>query len=307
MSQENSTSITMDNNAAAATTSKKQDSAEKQESYDTLAPIKGNFDNKAFELEDVDIHSNQKNPFDRTERPGSMMSIRSNASTSSRSSINCTSGRIRCPNMRLNKFFSYKPDVGFTKASNDVQRLILPEKYGVYLGSWLLIEISTWDFHREKIVMLSEKAVFVVSYDFINSKISDYEIIELVTLKKVKYGNLKYSKGSMMNEYLYGAVRLAWGDEQLGFFQKWSMFENAPYKTFTSHQILYNEKEKETQFWNCDEFINSLEMAISKLPECSQIDFKEEPVEIENYVGFGSVLYNQNWLGFQLDRNGLNF
>ena len=46
--------------------------------------------------------------------------------------------------------------------------------------------------------MLSEKAVFVVSYDFINSKISDYEIIELVTLKKVKYGNLKYSKGSMM-------------------------------------------------------------------------------------------------------------
>ncbi len=102
------------------------------------------------------------------------------------------------------------------------------------------------------------------------------------------------------------------------------MFENAPYKTFTSHQILYNEKEKETQFWNCDEFINSLEMgnifnsnewieqfkvifrffnqAISKLPEGSKISLSEEPVEIENYVGFGSVLYNQNWLGFQLDR-----
>lgn len=71
---------------------------------------KTDFDNKAFELEDIDITNlkNQKNPFDRTERPGSMISVKSNASTSSRSSVNCATGRIRCPNMRLKKFFSYK-------------------------------------------------------------------------------------------------------------------------------------------------------------------------------------------------------
>ena len=61
-------------------------------------------------MEDIDISNlkNQKNPFDRTERPGSMISVQSNASTSSRSSVNCATGRIRCPNMRLKKFFSYK-------------------------------------------------------------------------------------------------------------------------------------------------------------------------------------------------------
>lgn len=111
--------------------------------------------------------------------------------------------------------------------------------------------------------MLCDKAVFIVSYDFINSKISDYEIIALSDLVKIKYGNLKYPDGTWMPEYAFGAVRLLWGEEQMGFLAKWSVFENSKYKTFTSHHIIYNEKEKETQFWNCDEFINSLEMGLS--------------------------------------------
>ena len=46
--------------------------------------------------------------------------------------------------------------------------------------------------------MLCDKAVFVISYDFINSKISDYEIIALADLVKIKYGNLKYTEGTWM-------------------------------------------------------------------------------------------------------------
>lgn len=43
--------------------------------------------------------------------------------------------------------------------------------------------------------------------------------------------------------------------------------------------------------------------AINKLPESvkSTIEMKEEPVEIENYMNVFSALYNQNWIGFQLD------
>ena len=43
-------------------------------------------------------------------------------------------------------------------------------------------------------------------------------------------------------------------------------------------------------------------LVVKRLPECAKCNFNEEPVEIENKIGFGSVLYNQNWLGFQLDR-----
>ena len=47
----------------------------------------------------------------------------------------------------------------------------------------------------------------------------------------------------------------------------------------------------------------SIWKAINKLPESvkSTIEMKEEPVEIENYMNVISALYNQNWIGFQLD------
>ena len=48
--------------------------------------------------------------------------------------------------------------------------------------------------------------------------------------------------------------------------------------------------------------------ALSKLtPGRSHLEFKEEPITIQSYASVLSLLYNQNWLGFQLDRNGVNF
>ena len=32
------------------------------------------------------------------------------------------------------------------------------------------------------------------------------------------------------------------------------------------------------------------------------VEFREETIKIENYLNVVSALYNQNWLGFQLDR-----
>ena len=64
----------------------------------------------------------------------------------------------------------------------------------------------------------------------------------------------------ILSDYYYGAVRLSWEeDEKIGVFQKWNPFGELPYLMFTSHHILYNEKEKETETYNCDEFISSLE------------------------------------------------
>lgn len=55
-----------------------------------------------------DACATTSNQFTR-DRPGSMMSIRSHNSTSSRSTVNCSSGKVRCPNIRLQKFYAYKP------------------------------------------------------------------------------------------------------------------------------------------------------------------------------------------------------
>lgn len=52
---------------------------------------------------------------------------------------------------------------------------------------------------------------------------------------------------------------MCWGNDDLSFLQKWNPLSEVPFVMFTSHHILYNDKEKETEFYNCDEFIASLE------------------------------------------------
>ncbi len=157
-------------------------------------------ENKAFELEDIDFEKNPtKNYFNRQERPGTMMSMTSMNSKTSRSSINCATGYVKCPNLRLKKFFSYnKEDGGFFKACQEIRPMILPEKDGQLVGTWLLTEINHWDLHRERIVMLSEKTLFIISYNFISMKILDYRRLNLSELKGVSVGDLKYPSSSFM-------------------------------------------------------------------------------------------------------------
>lgn len=59
-------------------------------------------------MDDSKSQSSIPNQFLR-DRPGSMISIGTKSSASSRSSVNCTTGKVKCPNFRLQKFFSYKP------------------------------------------------------------------------------------------------------------------------------------------------------------------------------------------------------
>ena len=102
-------------------------------------------------------------------------------------------------------------------------------------------------------------------------------------------------------------MKIRWGEDP-NFFNRWNPFSNnIPYAIYTSHHIIYNQKESETSTYNCDDFIQTLELAISKLEVAKKPEFKEGIIEIPSYASLLSVLYNQNWLGFQLDRNGLNF
>lgn len=282
---------------------------------DSIMPLetRKDFDNKAFELEDLNLGSSpkdEKNYFNRQERPGTMMSMTSITSKTSRSSINCASGSVRCPNLRLKKFYSYnKENGGFYKAGQDTKSVILPEKDGEFVGSWLLTEVNHWDLHRERIVMLTDKTLFIITYNFISMKVLDYRRLDLGSLAGVSVGDLKYPSSSIMDPYKYGGVRLTW-PETTNLAQRLNPFSNTlPELVLTSHHILYNDKEKETESYNCDEFIASLEIVLSKLEENGEKKFEiqEGPIEIKSYASFISVLYNQNWLGFNLDRNGVNY
>lgn len=215
--------------------------------FNSTSNLFEDYDNKAFELEDVNVGvESNSNPFNRMERPGSMMSIRSTTSRTSKTSVNCTSGRVRCPNMRLQKFFSYnevsnQPNRQFNLSSfprnfkssylktgkrlcdcirGHQEALVAAERWkldwcvAADRVSWCprtlrsrlsctvnlfgLSRISYWDLHREKVVVLTDNSVINVTYDFIGKKITDYTRIMLADLRKIRFGNLTYPKGSMM-------------------------------------------------------------------------------------------------------------
>ncbi len=61
------------------------------------------------------------------------------------------------------------------------------------------------------------------------------------------------------SEYLYGGVKIIHGDEP-SFIGRWNPTVQSNFHIFVSHHLAYNEKERETIYYNCDEFIQSLDI-----------------------------------------------
>jgi len=69
------------------------------------------------------------------------------------------------------------------------------------------------------------------------------------------------------SEYLYGGVKIVHGDEP-SFIGRWNPAAQTNVHIFASHHLAYNEKERETTYYNCDEFIQSLDIGKKKQIFC---------------------------------------
>ena len=81
--------------------------------------------------------------------------------------------------------------------------------------------------------------------------------------------------------------------------------------TVAHHPILYNPKEHDTVIYNVDDFFETVLDAVEKAQRRSHstlsVRLVEQPILIENYGSVMSVIYNQSWLGYNRDRNGVSF
>ncbi|CAF0750764.1 unnamed protein product [Didymodactylos carnosus] len=292
------------------------DESKKIEHVNTIEPIFEKMTNPVVNpnfVYDDDIDSNvEPKPFDRQQRP---QSTRTNRSITSRSSVNNADGRIHCFDYHASKFFSYK-DQGFEKALSLIHKILFPnqelsmdDRNQLMKRSWLLTDIDHWDMHREVIVTLMQNHILIVRYNFIRNRIIYTQSIRFDDIKSVVFGPYKYPPKSIMGEYIYGGCRIVHGEEPT-FLERWNPFIQTGSHTFTSHHLAYNDKEKETTTYNCDEFIESLETALNtyrrdnNLPK---LEFTEEQIVIPSYASLASVIFNQNFLGFNRDRNGVNW
>ncbi|CAF0967776.1 unnamed protein product [Adineta ricciae] len=250
--------------------------------------------------------------FDRKARP---QSARTTRSTTSRSSVNNLDGRISCFDYHASRFFSYR-DHGFEKALMNIHRGFFPQtdftpeyRDDLVKRSWLLIDIDHWDLHREVIVILNDNHILIVRYNFIKEFIIYSQTIRFDDIRAVSYGQCTHPDNSMMSEYAYGGVKIIHGDEP-SFFTRWNPAAQTNMHIFVSHHLAYNDNERETTYYNCDEFIQSFDMALTAYRRAKnepKVEFVEEKLVISSYASLWSILYNQNFVGFNRDRNGANW
>uniref|UniRef100_A0A1L8DAI0 Putative tumor protein n=1 Tax=Nyssomyia neivai TaxID=330878 RepID=A0A1L8DAI0_9DIPT len=225
-------------------------------------------------------------------------------------------------------FFCFRKGL-FEQAIKDCSELVLKPGYDTeILGTWLLTEISHWDHERERIVILTTKALYIIKFDFIALRILKKERVLLNRVDTIIRGKLTYPTGSFVPDRNEMGVRLMWNKGQvLPASTSWNPFANdIPWKTFTNHPIhgyqdQYNSLpsiREEIEATRKNYSVENLHQVLLQLIndpqptiESANINYncklEEGPIEMENYFGLGAVFHNKNNLGFFKVRGKFSF
>ncbi|XP_033185480.1 tumor protein p63-regulated gene 1-like protein isoform X2 [Bombus vancouverensis nearcticus] len=204
----------------------------------------------------------------------------------------------------IHSFFSDRNEV-VDRALKDCQESLINEEENDIIGSWLLTEISLWDIEKERLVILSKKAIYSIKYDFISLKILEYNRIPLLQIDTLISGELVYPPSSLAPKRHMSGIRLMWNKgNPVPLTKKWNPFaKDIPWLTYASHPLFwYKGSEVEKARFN----VEGLQSLIKNfLP--SDCITRNGLIIIENYFGVGALVHNRNGLGFYKIRGKVSF
>lgn len=204
----------------------------------------------------------------------------------------------------IHSFFSDRNEV-VDRALKDCQESLINEEENDIIGSWLLTEISLWDIEKERLVILSKKAIYSIKYDFISLKILEYNRIPLLQIDTLVSGELVYPPSSLAPKRHMSGIRLMWNKgNPVPLTKKWNPFaKDIPWLTYASHPLFwYKGSEAEKARFN----VEGLQSLIKDfLP--SDCIIRNGLIIIENYFGVGALVHNRNGLGFYKIRGKVSF
>ncbi|XP_029205418.2 tumor protein p63-regulated gene 1 protein-like isoform X2 [Acropora millepora] len=213
------------------------------------------------------------------------------------------------------KYFSLR-NGAFTNAVEECKSC-LDEHDGELVGGWLLSEIDHWDHEKERIILITKKALCIVKYNFIGLKVDEVKKIPLIQCDKIQIGRFVYPKNTMMiPRHFQTGLRVYFGKNvKPTFLQNWNPWSNAiPYVTFSWHRgnDMIGELPDHMQL---DPFQETLITAIADAHNALQENVAEdsleivynEPILIEVYCGFSPILHNYSIFGFNRDRGSFGF
>ncbi|XP_068986350.1 tumor protein p63-regulated gene 1-like protein isoform X2 [Bombus flavifrons] len=264
----------------------------------------GNFETATLEIKELDVNElNSQNTV-----PVGADTAKKNRENETYTSSEVPSSKdlsnIPFKHIDIHSFFSDRNEV-VDRALKDCQESLINEEENDIIGSWLLTEISLWDIEKERLVILSKKAIYSIKYDFISLKILEYNRIPLLQIDTLVSGELVYPPSSLAPKRHMSGIRLMWNKgNPVPLTKKWNPFaKDIPWLTYASHPLFwYKGSEVEKARFN----VEGLQSLIKDfLP--SDCIIRNGLIIIENYFGVGALVHNRNGLGFYKIRGKVSF
>ncbi|XP_006156787.1 tumor protein p63-regulated gene 1 protein [Tupaia chinensis] len=211
------------------------------------------------------------------------------------------------------KYFVTRPGAIET-AMEDLKGHIAETSEETIQGFWLLTEIDHWNNEKEKILLVTDKTLFICKYDFIMLSCVQLQRIPLSAIYRICLGKFAFP-GISLDKRQGEGLRIYWGSpEQQSLLSRWNPWSTeVPYATFTEHPMKYTS-EKLLDICKLSGFTSKLVPAIQNALKNSagsgngkRLTVLTEPILIETYTGLMSFIGNRNKLGYSLARGSIGF
>ncbi|NP_001088089.1 uncharacterized protein LOC494786 [Xenopus laevis] len=213
----------------------------------------------------------------------------------------------------MRKYFVGRPGA-FEQASEDLRKQIFAKENETVNSAWLLAEVDHWNNEKERLVLITDKSLFICKYDFIMLCCEQIQKVPLNFIDKICLGPFTFPQRSLDKREGEG-LRVHWDKRsEASFTNRWNPFsETLPYTTFIDHP-LKNFSEKFSEICQISDFADSLVQAAEEAHKenpvpgrANGVMFLKQPIVIETYVGLMSFIGNRNKLGYSLARGSVGF
>ncbi|XP_053315501.1 tumor protein p63-regulated gene 1 protein [Spea bombifrons] len=216
-------------------------------------------------------------------------------------------------NFLLRKFFVARPGA-FDQATEDLKNQVVTKEKETVNSAWLLVEVDHWNNEKERVVLLTEKSLFICKYDFIMLCCQQIQKVPLNFIDRICTGPFSFPPKSLDKREGEG-LRIYWDKlREPSFLSRWNPLSgDLPYTTFTEHP-LKNCSEQFSNICLLSSFNNHLVDAVQAAHKADPVPGRangalilNQPLLIETYVGVLSFIGNRNKLGYSLARGSVGF
>ncbi|KAM4693912.1 tumor protein p63-regulated gene 1 protein [Discoglossus pictus] len=213
----------------------------------------------------------------------------------------------------MRKFFVARPGA-FDQAAEDLKTQLLIKEKETVESVWLLAEVDHWNNEKERVVLITDKSLFICKYDFIMLCCQQIQKVPLNFIDRICQGPFTFPPKSLDKREGDG-LRIHWDKlREPSFLSRWNpLSSDLPYTTFTEHP-LKNCDEKFSVICQISGFADCLEKAVQEAHKANPVPGRangvltlNQPILIETYVGVMSFIGNRNKLGYSLARGSVGF